>query len=163
VTANGHQPFTRKLALSRGEAAKLEAQLPHSGQRSIAYVLLGAGASGFVASGVFALAAFKKQGDAQDILDRREHENISNAERDSYSSLRGQRNDYRTASLVAGGAGLALGVVGLALYTFDEPVVATPPRERHPSGPAPVETGPVLELSTVLSPDSAGAAVHGRF
>jgi tetratricopeptide (TPR) repeat protein len=164
VTANGRRPFSRELSLERGQVMTLDAPLAGSTQRAVSYILLGAGASSFVASGVLALGAYQKQKDAEAILDHRTSANISAEERDAYASFRDRRDGYRTASIVAAGAGLALAGTGVALFVFDEPHVTPPaaPRERRPLGP---EAPAQLEISALPSvgPGSAGATLFGRF
>lgn len=165
VTGNGRRPFAQDLALERGRSVSLDAKLPHTTQRTVSWLLLGTGATAVVGGTLLGLAAYRKQSDAQDILDRRQTRNIQQSDRDAYAQLVLDRNRLRAASVVTAGAGVAIAATGLVLFIFDEP------RVRPRSGPEPSPGGrpqhraPSMEISAapVLSPATAGAAVSGRF
>jgi len=166
VTQNGRQAFSRELVLGRGQTTTLDAKLPGTTQRTVAWLFIGTGASAFVAGGVLALAAFKKQSDAQAILDQRTTGNISGSDRDAYAKLRSDRDRFRAASVVTAGAGVAVAATGLVLFVFDEPRVrARSGPERAPGAPGPDHAAPSMEISAapIWSPTQAGAAVTGRF
>lgn len=165
VTENGRQPFSRELDLGRGRTVTLDASLPGTTQRTVAWLLLGTGTAAIVGGGVLAMAAYQRQSDAQSILDRRARQNITESDRNAYSGLVNERDRFRAASAVAFGAGLAVAATGTVLFIFDEPRVARPGPERLPGAPRPEREAPSMEISAapILSPGAAGAAVSGRF
>ena len=167
VTANGRDPFARTLELGRGRSVAVEARLTTSTQRTVSWVLIGAGASGLVVSGVLALGAYRKQNDAQSILDRRTTENISAGDREAYTSLRDQRDSFRTASLLSAGTGLAFATAGGLLFAFDEPRVAPPSGPAEPGAGKPESPQPGLSQDISFTPTwdrgRAGMALGGRF
>lgn len=165
VTENGRQPYSRELDLGRGRTITLDAKLPGTRQRTVAWLLLGTGATAIVGGGVLAMAAYQRQSDAQSILDRRARQNISESDRNAYVGLVNERNRFRAGSIVALGAGAAIAATGTVLFIFDEPRVAQPGPERVPGAPQREREAPSMEISAapILSPGAAGAAVTGRF
>ncbi len=166
VTENGRQPFSRELDLGRGRTVTLDAKLPGTTQRTVAWLLLGTGAATVVGGGLLALAAYQKQSDAQSILDRRAKQNISASDRDAYAGLVNDRDRLRAGSVMAFGAGVAVAATGAVLFVFDEPrIQPRPGPERAPGAPEPEHKAPSMEISAlpIFSPAVAGAAVSGRF
>lgn len=166
VTENGREPFSRDVDLGRGRTVTLDAKLPGTTQRTVAWLMLGAGAAAVVGGGVLALAAYRKQSDAQNILDRRQTQNISASDRDAYAGLVTARDRFRAASALTFGAGLAVAATGTVLFIFDEPRVhARRGLERVPGTPKQPQAAPTMEISAapVFAPGAAGAAVSGRF
>ena len=86
------------------------------------------GAAGFVVGAVLGGVALSKEGEAQDIANRREANSIALEEVGTYEDAIEARDDLRAGA----GVGLALGgtaiVVGAIMYVLDEPDVFAPPR-----------------------------------
>lgn len=168
VTMNGREAFTRELEVARGESAKIDVELVTTDQRKTSWVLMGVGAGGLVAGGVLGFVALGKESDAADIRDAADGKgNLPPSDLGRYESLRSERDDFRLAALITGGAGLVVGATGLVLHIFDEPKVKAPElRERPRTQPgAPAPSAPKMELSAVplLAPGFGGAGLHGRF
>lgn len=160
VSKNGREPFARDVELRRGSSTAVEARMPETTQRTVAWLSFGGALSSFATAGVLALGATRKQDSASAILDRRARGNISPAELREYSSLREQRDDYRTASFIALATGGGLAALGTVLFVFDEGR-AEPP-VGAPEKPVPA---PARELSASVLWHGAGpqAALGGRF
>lgn len=168
VTMNGREAFTRELEVTRGESAKLDAELDTTTQRKTSWILMGVGVGGLIAGGVLGYMALDRESQATDIRDAADGAgNLPPSELGRYESLRSERDDFRLAALITGGAGLAVGATGLVLHIFDEPKVKAPElRERPRTQPgAPAPGAPKMELSAVplLAPGFGGAGLHGRF
>ncbi len=151
VTRDGHYPYTRELAVQRGEQVQVAADLETTTQRVVAFGVLGGAAALLAAGGATTWLALDAQGDAEDLLGERDARNLTAAERDRYADLRADRDDWRTRStwLYAGGAALAVG--GALLYLVDSPRVSAPP----PAVEAPVTPAP--------APGDLGMGLGGRF
>lgn len=168
VTLNGHEAFTRELEVSRGEKARVDVELDTTTQRSTSWVLMGIGAGGILAGGVLGAIALRRESQANDILDASYDEgNLPPSELGSYEGLRSERDDFRLAALITGGAGVVVGATGLVLHLFDEPRVRAPElREkpkREPGAPRPGAPSMELSAAPVLTPSFAGGGVVGRF
>ncbi|MEZ4221212.1 MAG: PEGA domain-containing protein [Polyangiaceae bacterium] len=168
VTTNGKRAFTKTLTLTRGQQLQLTADLESTGQRTAAWVTLGAGAGALVGSGVLAALSVGAQSDAQGILDdASDHGNLNASERTAYEDARGRRDDYRLASFIAGGAGLALVGTSIVLFSFDEPRVQVPefdrssdtPTKSKPATPSSME----VSLAPAFGPHGSALSLRGRF
>jgi hypothetical protein len=169
VTMNGREPFTRDIALRRGERRTLDAELESTGQRTASWILMGVGVGGMIAGGALGFLALGKESDAQDILDEADTKgNLPSGRLVEYEELRQERDDLRLAALITAGAGFAVTATGLVLFAFDSPKVRVPAREEQrtpepePAGP---EGSPSMEVSAVpiVGPGFGGAALGGRF
>lgn len=165
VAKNGHEAFSREQSFGRGQTVQVDANLSSTTQRTVSWVLMGAGVSAVVAGGILGFEALRKQSDAQSILDRRTTHNISANDLGAYTQLRNERDQFRSVGLIAAGAGVAVAATGVVLFVFDEPHAATPARPEL--GPRPTHTPeePSMEISAVplWSPGAAGAELTGRF
>jgi tetratricopeptide (TPR) repeat protein len=169
VTMNGREPFTREVDLRRGERRRLAVDLESTGQRTAAWIMMGAGAGGMIAGGVLGFFALDKESDAQAILDDAESQgNQSEARRREYEELRDDRDQLRLAAVITAGAGLAVTTTGILLFALDSPKVRVPARDEGPSPEpetAPPSSAPTMEVSAapLWAPGFAGAALNGRF
>jgi hypothetical protein len=169
VTMNGREPFTREVELGRGQRRKLDVDLESTGQRTAAWVMIGAGAAGVIGGGVLGVFALDKENDAEAILDEAETEgNQSEARRREYEELRDDRDQLRLAAIITAGAGLAVTTTGILLFAFDSPKVRVPSRDEGPATEpetAPPASTPSMEVSAapLWAPGFGGAAVNGRF
>jgi tetratricopeptide (TPR) repeat protein len=167
VSMNGREPFTRDLELRRGERRTLKADLEPTGQRTAAWVLIGAGAGGMLAGGALGLAAIGKERDAQAILDEASSSGNQPASRLSeYRELKDDRDQLRLAAVLTAGAGLAVTATGVVLFVFDSPRVRVPGRDERPlPEPVPSAPAPSMEVSArpLWSPGFGGASLRARF
>ena len=164
IVANGMRPFSQEVVLPRGKPYRFEPRLETSGQRVVAYSMLGVGAAGIVAGAVFGILSLTQEGHAKDILDARAAGNIGGKELDSYNSAVDRRDAFRTVSIVTLAAGGALALGGGLLYVFDRPAVTVlPPSRVEPAPePKPVQLTD-LTASPMLGPGIWGAAMSARF
>jgi len=168
VTLNGHEAFTREVEVSRGEKARVDAKLDATTQRNTSWVLMGIGAGGVLAGGVLGAVALRKESRANDIVDASyDTGNLPPSELGRYESLRSERDDFRLAALITGGAGVVVGATGLVLHLFDEPRVRAPELKEkpRPQPGAPRPGAPSMELSAapLITPGFAGGGLFGRF
>jgi hypothetical protein len=160
----GAVAWTRELDVNRGESKKITPELSTSGQRKVAWVVIGTSVVALAAGGVFTGLALHREDRAQSILDEREKGNVTSARLDDYEQLRSERDRYRTWSYATLGAGAALGITGVLLYAIDRP--STPMREAAPSdkGPTPAKTTPVeVAAAPLVSPTLMGASLAIAF
>lgn len=167
VAANGRRPFAREVTLGRGERRTLEAPLETTGQRTAAWVLLGTSTAGLLASGGLAWMSRDAQGDAQELLARRDRAGLQPSEVGEYDDARDARDSYRTGAFVSLGLGLALGATGAILFAFDTPRVEAPAaeEEERPPGSEPPAPAPGFEVGGAgwVTPGGAGLGLSGRF
>jgi len=161
VTKNGHEAFSREVAVTRNEARSLVAVLPTTGQRSAAWVLIGTGATAFLAGGGLMVGALVREHSAESTTIK------SGDDIRAFNDAVSSRNELRTAGIVTSGAGLAVTGVGLLLYAFDEPRVGVSPMEESaPERRGPRrEPRPGLDVSAApwLSSGAAGVTLRGAF
>jgi tetratricopeptide (TPR) repeat protein len=118
VSARGRQPVSREVVLAPGQQLTLDAPLqPTAQRRAVRWVGLGTGAllAGTLATATIALVA---DFSAADLRDRTP---LTAADAADYQRLRGRRDDFRTASLLLGGATLVTAGVALVMYYADDP------------------------------------------
>lgn len=163
VAVNGKKAYSREVTLERGKSFVFEPQLETSGQRIMAYGVLGGGAAALVTGGVFTVLALNQESRAKNILDEHSTTNISGDRLDRYNGSIDQRDAFRTVAIVSFSAGVALAGAGVLLWTLDKPSVAVVPPRSEP-GPTP-QRAPSLELGAVplVGPGVAGIAAGGRF
>lgn len=163
ITKNGYRAFSREVTLAHGGSARLDARLEQSGQRTAAWIVLGAAAAAAIGGGVFTGLAFVEQSNAQSILDAKNRGPIQGSDLASYGSDVSTRDQWRTAAVASFGAAAGLLLVGGVLYFFDQPHVeaGAPPSE----GPRPAPRKEPTEMGVLpwIAPAGAGAAVGGRF
>lgn len=162
VSANGKRLWSQELALERGKKVRVDPRLEASGQRVVAWTLLGVGGASLVAGGIFAGLALGEEGKATSIDDARANGNIDGGDLRRHNDAIARRDDFRTVSIVTLTAGVALAAGGAALFLFDRPTVnVVPPRATEPTPPpkASFEVG----AAPVLAPGVAGGALIGRF
>jgi tetratricopeptide (TPR) repeat protein len=169
ILRTGREAFSTEVDLARGEEKTLPVKLERTSQRYVSYGLLGAAGASFIAAGVFSLQALHQQTLARDIQNQRATQNIDASQLDAYNkAVQARDNRYRPAAEFSFGAGAALGSVGLLLYLFDQPSLATSrgPRESNrPNEPRRPEPSLLDQLSAapLLGPGLAGASLGGRF
>ncbi|HEX4340908.1 MAG TPA: PEGA domain-containing protein [Polyangiaceae bacterium] len=164
VTRNGHEAYSRELDVGRDEKRTLHPVMPDTGQRTVAWLLIGTGGTAFLAGGGLMIGALLREGSAKD-----ERSSVTTpGDIATYNDTVTSRNELRTAGIIAASSGLVVTGVGLFLYAFDEPRSGErmsderpPERHRAPSR----ESSPGLDVSAApwFSPGSAGASVRGVF
>ena len=162
LTRRGLQSWSGEVTLLRGKAAGVAPAMESTGQRTISYAVLGAGAAALLAGGVCTAVAFDRQGVAQRVLDEKAKGNIA-ASRLSYYDLAGrQRDQWRTAAEVTYGAGAGILAVGALLWLLDRPAIAPAVAPRPASSPPP---GSPVEVSAMPSamPGGVGIVAVGRY
>lgn len=163
ITKNGYEAFSREVTLAHGGSAKLDPKLAQSGQRTAAWVVLGAAGAAAIGGGVFTALAFVEQSNAQSVLDAKNRGPIQRGDLASYDSAVSTRDQWRTAAVASFGAAAGLLLVGGVLYFFDQPRVeaGAPPSE----GPRPAPKKEPTEMGVLpwIGPTGAGAAVGGSF
>lgn len=164
VAANGKKPLSSEVDLPRGKPYRFEPKLETSGQRVVAFTMLGVGAAGIVTGVVFGALSLGQEKHAKNILEDSASANITADQLQSYNNSIDRRDSFRTASIVglAAGAGFAAG--GALLYVLDRPTISViPPRSVEPT-PAPRINHPTdLTASPILGPDIWGASMSARF
>jgi len=121
ITARGRRPVLREVEIGRGETHTLDIGLEATAKRrAVPWVL---GATGVLVAGTVTAALIARSHDdtMQQIETKREQMGISADELARYHHETNQRDAYRDAAYIAGGAALATGAVAAALYFFDTP------------------------------------------
>ena len=163
LAANGKRLYSQDVVLPRGKPYRFEPHPETSGQRAIAYGLLGIGAAAMVTSGGFGLLALGQEGKAKDINDERASGNISADRLQGYNRAIDRRDAFRNTALVTVSAGAAVAAGGVLLYLFDHPTVnVVPPRSVEPQ-PGPRAPGVDLSASPILAPGLWGGALTATF
>jgi hypothetical protein len=140
VTLRGHEPFTRRVEAGGAQALHIEADLPLTQQRKIAWAGLGVSGLGLAATGILTGLTFARQGEAVSLRDQSAAAPLSVTERDQFNRAVNERNDFGQAAAVAGGVSVLTLAVSLGMFLFDEPEVVVPPDTRGPGKPAPQTT-----------------------
>ncbi len=161
IAANGKKGFSQEVVLPRGRPFKIEPRLETSGQRLVAFTLLGVGAASVASGALFAGVALAQEGRAKNIEIERAQGNIAQSRLDAYNQAIDARDRLRTTSIVtlSVGAGLALG--GAALFVMDTPSVSlVQPRAVEPTPiPRPLD----VAAYPILGSGLWGGTVTGRF
>jgi hypothetical protein len=169
IIRTGREAFSTDIELDRGEEKILPVKLERTTQRYVSYSLLGVAGGAFIAGGVFSLLALHNQNIARDISATRSQQNISEADRATYTDALHARDAlWRPAALISFGSGAALSGVGMLLYLFDQPSPAGSrgPRESNkPSAPRRSDPSLLEQLSAtpVVGPGVLGASLGASF
>lgn len=166
IAKNGKQSWSQEVSLTRGKPFRVEPRLTTSGQRYLAYTMLGAGVVSLALGGAFAIGAATNESRAKDLETKRETQNLTPKELDDHNRSIERRDDQRTASIVLASAGAAITAGGVLFYFFDKPPVAlVPPRsvEPGPKPQTPVDVTATLRPFPVVGPGLYGAGVAAQF
>ncbi len=167
VLKTGHETYTSEIELTRGSKQTLTPELATTTQRDLSYVVI-AGAGAFATAGiVFVGLALDREAKATEILEQRDSRTLSRTEVADYEDARTDRSLYTALAIGGGGAGVALGLLGVGLAVFDKPrpVAAPrlegPTREKEPGDDEPKD----IEVSGVplVGPGFAGANLKLSF
>ena len=165
VAANGKKPLSQEVVLPRGKPFRFEPKLEASGQRIVAYSLLGVGAVSIVTGAVFGIFALGQEGRAKTIADHLGSGNIDADQLSAYNRAIDRRDTFRNVSIVTLSTGAAFAAGGALLYLFDRPTVnILPPRSVEPT-PAPRPSPQQLDLtaSPTIGPGLWGGSITARF
>ena len=164
VAANGKKPLSQEVILPRGKPFRFEPKLEASGQRVVAFTMLGVGVVGIVTGGVFGILSLGQESRAKGIQSDRESGNISADRLGAYNRAIDRRDAFRNASIVTMSAGAAFAAGGSLFYFFDHPTVSIlPPRSVEPS-PAPRVNQPLdLSASPLVGPGLWGGSLTATF
>lgn len=164
VTENGHEAYSREIAVERDEKRSLTAELPATTQRTVALVSIGLGGTALLAGTGLMVAAVVREDSAKSTMSTLE----SQADIHVYADTVASRDELRTAGIATAASGLAVATIGLFLFAFDEPRAgASAPAEGGAPEPARPrrEQPPGLDVSALpwFSPNGGGAALRGTF
>jgi len=164
IAANGKRPLSADVVLPRGKPYRFEPKLETSGQRIVAFTMLGVGAAGIVTGAVFGALSLGQESHAKSILDDSASGNITGDQLQSYNKSIDRRDAFRTASIVGLGAGAGFAAGGALLYLLDRPTISVvPPRSVEPT-PTPRTNQPTdLTASPIVGPGIWGASMSARF
>lgn len=167
VTQRGYRPFSEEVEIVHGEQKTLTVQLDMTGQRVAALALIGVAAAGAVAGGTLAAVAVVKQGQAQSLNSTRVMQGgLAGSDLSQYNSLVSTRDDLRAAASVALGGTAVVGLTGVLMAIFDQPVVGSGARRDEPKKPAPApKVDRPMEVGAVpiVTPGVVGLSLSGRF
>lgn len=165
IAANGKKPLSQEVVLPRGKPFRFEPKVETSGQRVVAYSLLGVGAASVITGVVFGVFALGQEGRAKTIAEDRGSANIDADQLLSYNRAIERRDSFRNVSIVTLSAGAVVAAGGALLYLFDRPSVSMlPPRSVEPT-PAPRPSPQQLDLSAAptIGPGMWGGSLTARF
>jgi hypothetical protein len=118
---NGHEAEVVRAQLAPGDTREIAVRLDSTSQRTAAVTLFVIGGVALISGGVFTALALDREQAANDVLRKRESENIGPAELSDYEEAKHDRNGWRVAAISAFGVSLAAGITGLFLYALDAP------------------------------------------
>lgn len=165
----GRKTRAETVVLARDAKKTLDLGLDTTVQRDVSFAILGSAGAAVVASGVLAGFAIARHNQAQEIIDLRETTGIDEAQLSQYDDARVERDRFVIASAAVGGAGIALGVLGIGLMFADPPERAVPSQLRPtPSDEKKDERRPPTEMELVgvapiVGPDGFGAQALFQF
>lgn len=152
ITRRGHHPWSREIKVKRGQTLSLEPSFDRTGQRTLAYAVLGVSGALLVGAGVtfgMSIAAAK---DASDLDDKRNQQGLTGPEFADYQDALDRRDARRNATWLLLGSSAAVATAGFLLYFMDNPRA-----EVDSSASA------GFSVSAAASGDSLGLALGGRF
>ena len=151
ITQRGHRPWSREIRVRRGQAVELEPSFDRTGQRTLAYGVLGVSGALLLGAGVTFGMSIAAASDANDLNQKREDEGLTEPELADYEDALDRRDARRNTTWILLGSSAAVATAGLLLYFMDNPR-------------AEVDTSaPGLTVSASGGSDSLGLALGGRF
>jgi hypothetical protein len=152
ITRRGHRPWSREITVKRGEARSLDPAFDRTGQRTLAYAVLGVSGALLVGAGVTFGMSIAAASDANDLNQKRNQQGLTEPEREEYDDAVDRRNDRRNATWLLLGSSAAVATAGLLLFFMDNPR-------------AEVDSAASAGFSVRASAggDSLGLALGGRF
>ena len=151
ITRRGHRPWSREIRVKRGQSVQLDASFDRTGQRTLAYGVLGVSGALLVGAGVTFGMSIAAASDARSLNDKRNEQGLTAPELDDYEEAVDRRDTRRGTTWILLGTSAAVATAGFLLYFMDNPraEVDTP--------------SPGLGVSASAGGDSLGLALGGRF
>jgi len=168
VARNGKKPYSQEVALQRGKPFTFEPKLETSGQRVLAYAMLGTGAAALVVGAFAGLGALGAESRVKELGRLGETRNLTADELSQHNLKIDERDAARTTFVVASSLGFGLAAAGALFYFLDKPAIAVlPPRTVEPT-PTPKGPEPPIEVTglrpfPILGPSTVGAGFTARF
>jgi hypothetical protein len=153
------------VELRPGESKSIAPEFGVSGARVTAYGFLVAGVAATVTGGVFTGLSLYEQGVALDIQDRAAVRPVQDRDRREQVAALADRDLYRNVAIGSYVGGAAATLVGVLLFTLDDPgpgALSESAPTRAPSD-APKDTPFDASFGPTASPDGFGLSVSGRF
>ena len=151
ITRRGHRPWSREIRVKRGQAVDLDPSFDRTGQRTLAYGVLGVSGALLLGAGVTFGMSIAAASEANDLNQKREDEGLSDPELGDYEDALDRRDARLSTTWILLGSSAAVATTGLLLYFMDNPR-------------AEVDTAsPGLTVSASAGGDSLGLALGGRF
>lgn len=152
ITRRGHRPWSREIKVKRGETIALEPSFDRTGQRTLAYGVLGVSGALLVGAGVtfgMSIAAAK---DASDLDDKRNAQGLTEPEAEDYRDAVDRRDARRNVTWLLLGSSAAVATAGFLLYFMD-----------NPRAEVDTSASAGFSVSAAASGDSLGLALGGTF
>ena len=151
ITRRGHHPWSREIQVKRGQSVELDPSFHRTGQRTLAWAVLGVSGGLMVGAGVTFGMSVAAASDANDLNEKRNEQGLSEAEREDYDDALDRRDARRSATWILLGSSAAVATAGFLLYFMDNPRA-----EAEAAAPG-------LTVSASAGGDSLGLALGGRF
>lgn len=148
VARRGRAPFAAEVALAPGETQQLVADLPITGQRKVAWGVLGTAGALTLAASTAGVLTWLADAEAGDLLQKT---NKSSADAAAYEDARRRRDVWRNVTVWTGIGAATLGLLGGGLYWYDRNEAPAPTRRRQ------------FNASPIVTPNGLGASLEGEF
>jgi len=151
ITRRGHRPWSREIQVKRGQRVDLDPAFARTGQRTLAYGVLGISGALLVGAGVTFGMSVAAASDANDLNQKRESQGLTDPERVFVLDALDRRDARLSTTWILLGSSAAVATAGFLLYFMDNPR-------------AEVDTSaPGLSVSASAGGDSLGLALGGSF
>ncbi|MEZ4310839.1 MAG: PEGA domain-containing protein [Polyangiaceae bacterium] len=150
ITATGHEPWTERIEVGKGESKSVYADLKWTTQRRVAWATFSVGGAAAITAGVLAGLSLDRQSQALSLSDKLSTGSLTPTERDGYNSAVQSRNELGQAAAITGIVAAVIVATGIGLYTLDEPAVVAPD---SPAGPDKPEKKP---FEVAITPGGVG-------
>jgi hypothetical protein len=154
ITRRGHRPWSREIQVQRGETVELSPSFASTGQRMLAYGVLGVSGALLVGAGVTFGLSVAAARDANDLNEKRERQGLTAPELADYEDALDRRDARRGNTWLLLGTSAAVATAGFLLYFMDNPRAEVDSSASTAAG---------LSVSAAASGDSVGLALGGRF
>jgi PEGA domain-containing protein len=128
VMLDGHEAHAEEVLLEAGKETELSIDLAETGQRTASWVIIGTGLASITTGIALGTVSVIRHRESRDLEDRAGDRPFTPEEQLAHDDAVTARDDFRLGSGIAGGAGLALLVLGGVLFAFDSPAVPVQPR-----------------------------------
>lgn len=152
ITRRGHRPWSREIVVKRGETRSLEPSFDRTGQRTVAYGVLGLSGALLVGAGVTFAMSVAAGKDASELDDKRNQQGLTTSEFEDYQDAVARRDARRSTTWILLGSSAAVATAGFLLYFMDNPRAEVDSSSSAGFG-----------VRAAASGDSLGLALGGRF